>query len=409
MMTHSGKRQRLIIALGAFVVSLIATLLAVDTPPAAPASGSGGPATPSASASGPRELNIGIAYGDRLTWVSDTELAIGLDDAVNSKARWIRVDLSWNNIQPDSAKNYEWQRFDRIAKAAQDRHLEVLATIGYTPKWARRSGCGGDPSCAPAHPEAFAAFAQKAAERYAPMGVHTWEIWNEPNLPFWAPKPDPAAYTTLLKSTAASLRAADKQAYVMLGGLAAVATAQSDGYVSQFDFLNAVCELGANKVVDAIAYHPYTYPHLPSEKTDFGTAFEGISSTHDNLVGILERYGTPNLPIWLTETGAATNGPGQASDGKTTPANATHVTEDLQAAIATDTIPASAANPHVAAVFWYSDQDSGTDKDKAHRSMFYGLRRYDGTPKPALAAFGAAVAAYRDKLAAAGSSASPGH
>ncbi len=109
---------------------------------------------------------------------------------------------------------------------------------------------------------------------------------------------------------------------------------------------------------------------------------------------MLDTYGTPDLPIWITETGAPTNGPGTAADGKTIPPDATHVTEAFQAEIATDTVPASAANPHVGAVFWFADQDSGTDKDKAHRSMFYGLRHYDGKPKPALAALKAAITAY---------------
>ncbi|GAA1156889.1 hypothetical protein F4556_002555 [Kitasatospora gansuensis] len=399
MMGYSGGRQRLVVGLVTFVVALGATVLTGGggPAPAAAPTAAGSPAASAAAsptATQAKGLNIGIAYGDTLTWESEPNLKLGLDDAVNTGAKWVRVDLSWSNIQPESSKRYEWQRFDRVVKAARDRKLEVIATIGYTPAWARKPGCGDDVSCAPASPDAFAAFAKKAVERYAPMGVHTWEIWNEPNIPFWFPKPDAPAYTNLLRATTKAMRAADANAYLVMGGLAAVGTYPAKNYISHSEFLTEVCKLGGNKLVDAIAYHPYTYPHLPSAKTDFGTAFEDISTTKSNLMAVLETYGTPNLPIWLTETGAPTNGPGSAADGKTIPPDATHVTEAFQADFALDTIPAAAANKHIAAVFWFADKDDGTEKDKGQRSKFYGLRYHDGSPKAALNAWKAAITTY---------------
>ncbi|PBC77877.1 cellulase (glycosyl hydrolase family 5) [Streptomyces sp. TLI_235] len=389
-------RQRLLVAALAFVISLVATVVAgVFTRSSSSASAETPIAVPSPTApQNGKQLRIGLAFGDTLTWKSDQDLAIGLDDAVELGATWIRVDLSWNNIQPDSPKSYLWQRFDRVVKAAHARKLEVLPTIGYTPGWARTAGCTDDPSCPPAKPDVFAAFARDAAQRYAPMGIHVWEIWNEPNIPFWAPKPDAAAYTRLLTVTSKALRGADPKAYLLLGGLAAVSTDPSAGHISHTEFLEQVCRLGGNKLVDALSYHPYTYPHLPSAKTEFGTAMEEISSAKDNLVAVLDKYGTPNMPIWITETGAPTNGPGGAADGRTIPPNASHVTEGFQADIASDTIPAAAANPHVTAVFWFAEQDAGTAKDKKRRSLFYGLRRYDGSRKPAFQAFKDAAAAY---------------
>ncbi|MFD7734725.1 cellulase family glycosylhydrolase [Kitasatospora phosalacinea] len=413
MRIRFGERQRLAVAAIAFTVSLLATvaggLLRPSDAPAEPADGGAAAtaAAPQAVKVDPRVIPVGIAYGDTLTWKSDKDLAAGLDDAVNTGSQWIRVDLSWNNIQPENNGRYEWHRFDRVVDAANARNLKVLATIAYTPAWARKSGCGSDPSCPPAKPEQFAAFAKAAAQRYAPKGVHTWEVWNEPNLPFWAPKPDPAGYTKLLDVTSKALRAADSKAFLLLGGLGAVGTDPSLGYVSQTEFLEAVCKLGANRMVDAISYHPYTYPYLPSAKTSFGTAMEQISSTKDNLVGVLAANGTPDLPVWLTETGAPTNGPGTATDGKNFGSETTHVTEEYQAQIAADTVPAAVANPHVGAVFWFADQDTGRDKDKQRRSLFYGLRHYDGRAKPALEAWKGAVTAYERTLAPASAPAGP--
>lgn len=58
--------------------------------------------------------------------------------------------------------------------------------IDYTPPWAN----GGKDQMVPpleAHVASFGRFAGYLASRYAPMGVHAWEIWNESNLVnFWS-------------------------------------------------------------------------------------------------------------------------------------------------------------------------------------------------------------------------------
>ncbi|MEU6340553.1 cellulase family glycosylhydrolase [Streptomyces sp. NPDC046977] len=397
MVKETSRRQRFLVALVAFVVSGVATIVAASLPsassPSAPHAAGGRTPTPSAShTSSVRDVRMGVSYGDTLTWKSDADLARGLNDAVAIGAKWVRMDLSWNNIQPDSPYGYEWQRFDRVAKAARARGLNVLPVIAYTPKWARVSGCTSSQNCAPADPDIFAAFAKMVAERYAPMGIHTWEVWNEENIGFWKPAADPKAYTELLRVTSQALRAADPKAYVVMGGLAVSGT--TDRNMSPTDFLDAVSKLGGNKYVDAVGYHPFNYPTLPSATPGTGTPFERISSARDNLVAVLGKYGTPGTPIWLTETGAPTSGPGAVSDGRTVPANTTHVTEARQAEIAADTIPTVVANSHVAAMFWYTDQDLAPAEQKKERALYYGMRRFDGTKKPSFDALRQAITGY---------------
>ncbi|TGN73455.1 hypothetical protein E5082_31995 [Streptomyces griseoluteus] len=107
-------------------------------------------------------------------------------------------------------------------------------------------------------------------------GAHTWEIWNEPNIkPFWQTGPDAARYTALLRATASAVRAVDSNAYLLLGGLAAVDTIPSKQYVSHKTFLAELGRLGALKQVDAVSYHPYTYPLLPSARTATGNPLRG--------------------------------------------------------------------------------------------------------------------------------------
>lgn len=333
-----------------------------------------------------RPLRLGIAYGHRLVGMSDKELGAALDEAVGVGARWVRADLSWGDIQPDAPDEFRWNRFDRVVTAAKKRDLTLLPILGYTPPWARQTGCTSD-KCRPADPKAFAAFAAAAAIRYAPSGIHTWEIWNEPNLrDFWKPQPDAAAYTTLLRATSQALRRQDPSAYVVLGGLAS--THSQGGSISQTDFLAAVSVRGGNRLVDAVGYHPYTYPYLASDKTQWGTAWERING----LESVLAAHGTPGMPVWITEYGAPTNGPGAASDGRRKSIGATtHVTERRQSEIAEDAVRTAAVTPHVEALFWYSDRDAGTDTSS--RENFFGLRRADGSAKPALSTLRKAIAA----------------
>lgn len=342
----------------------------------------------------PPGLRLGISYGNTLVRMPDGELAAALDDARTLGADWVRTDLSWQDIQDDGPTTYRWHLFDRVAGAAAARGLTLLPVLAYTPPWARPAGCTHDQTCPPADSGAFARFAAAAAERYAPRGVHTWEVWNEPNLAgAWRPAADPAGYSTLLKATSGALRRADPSARVILGGLAATPTRGGD--MDQAEFLAAVSARGGNKAVDGVGYHPYTYPLLASARTAHGTAWDAMDAASGGLRSVLRRYGTPDLPFWITEYGAPTDGPGTASDGRpqATSPRTTHVTEARQAAIAADAVRTAAADADVAALIWYSDRDLGTDR--ATNENFYGLRRADGSAKPAFDALRGAIAGLR--------------
>ncbi|MFF9011758.1 cellulase family glycosylhydrolase [Streptomyces sp. NPDC014870] len=325
--------------------------------------------------------------------MSDRDLGAALDDAVEVGAQWVRADLAWTNIQPDGPDTYRWDAFDRVVTAVEERGLTLLPVLGFTPEWARPAGCASK-HCRPADARDFAAFAGAAATRYAPSGVHTWEVWNEPNLvASWKPAPDAGAYTELLRETSQALRNSDPGAYVILGGLAATST--KDGDISETAFLREVSARGGNHLVEAIGYHPYTYPFLASDVTPWGTPWERIDGTRDSLRSVLAANGTPEMPVWITEFGAPTDGPGTSSDGApgTVGPDTTHVSEERQAQIAADGVRTAAATPYVAALIWYAERDLGTDRRDSEN--FFGLRRADGSAKPALDALRDVIAGVR--------------
>jgi hypothetical protein len=350
-------------------------------------------AGPAATTGPPRPLGVGMSTGDVLPWLRYAELERQLRDMAALGVDSVRMDFAWRDVQPTGPAEYTWTRLDRVVGRARAHGLEILAVLAYTPAWARPAGCASD-KCAPADPRAFGAFARAAAGRYAARGVRHWEIWNEPNTPgFWQPVPDPGAYSRLLAAATTGIRREDGAAVVASGGLAAV---RGGGHrIPALTFLDQMLTAGAGAHLDAVAYHPYTYPYPAGYRAPWpsGTAWNRIRDTDPSVAGILARHRL-DRPIWVTEYGAPTGGPGRANDGDLTdvPTDTDHVTERWQAVLAADAVRTARATAGVEAFLWYTDRDvgaHGTSED------FYGLRRADGTAKPAWEAFRRTVTSRR--------------
>ena len=343
------------------------------------------------AAAQPPGIPMGLDYGATLFKAGASAIADGLGDATAVGDSWIRVDLPWDGIQPaNSRTTYDWSRFDTLVAAADERGLEMLVTVVDPPVWARDPSCASNEACEPASPQAYADFAALAAQRYAQYGVHYWEIWNEENLGSFATAASPEqSYTTLLQDTYIALHHADSKAVVILGGLGMTATVAGRHWISAYTFLSGVAKDGGLGYADAIGVHPYGWPYLPPASP----VFEQIDSARQSLETILNQYGRGSLPFWITETGAPTQGAGTAAaDASAATAAATHVTESWQAKIATATIATAAADPHIKALFWYSDVDLPGS------GLYFGLRTASGVDKPAFDALKTAIAAYRAKL-----------
>ena len=98
---------------------------------------------------------------------------------------------------------YDWAAPTGVVLGARSAGCRSSSSSRSAPRWDSAPGCRQF-ECAPDDPGPYASFVRVAAQRYAPLGVHHWEIWNEPNhVPFWGPRPDPVAYTELLRRVVA--------------------------------------------------------------------------------------------------------------------------------------------------------------------------------------------------------------
>jgi hypothetical protein len=333
---------------------------------------------------------VGIATGDTLPWLSSGQLNAELNDFQSLGVGWVRLDIDWSDIQPNGPDRYDWSNLDNVVKAANARGLKLLPTIAYTAPWARLPECASSEFCQPQDPHQFATFAAAAVARYAPLGVHDWEVWNEENtVKFWQPSPNITAYVQLLQATYPLIKQADPASTVILGGLAP--TSAPDG-IDELDFLSGVYKAGARTYFDAVGVHPYSFP-VPASYFVAWSAWSQMSATTPSIRSIMSSNGDGDKQVWATEYGAPTNGPGAIATetNYNLDQNPDHVDEAFQAYIAADAVNTAETYPWMGPLFWYSYKDLGTNTDAADN--FYGLLRADGSRKPAYYSFQQAVSA----------------
>jgi hypothetical protein len=290
-------------------------------------------------------------------------------------ARWLRVDLNWASIQMNGPDSYEWTAFDRVVIGAERRRMNVLGLLLYTPSWARPRGTS--PVSAPS-PGAYAAFAAAAVRHYAALGVHAYEVWNEPNTTgFWQPAPSPAAYTALLRAAYVAIKGADPWATVVTGGLSPALN--RDGNYAPVDFLAGMYAAGAKGFFDAVGHHPYCWPAFPGAADRWSAWFQ-MYGTSPSLRSVMVANGDGDKKIWATEFGAPTNGP-----------RGTYVSARKQAAMVKHAYRLFARYGWGGPLFLYQGRDLGNDRSTDQD--FFGFLKPDFTPKPAYAAYRQIVAA----------------
>ncbi len=298
----------------------------------------------------------------------------------------VRQPFLWSRIETAPGV-VDYSVYDDVVASAAVAGLAVLPVLLDAPPW-RSSGppvAPGEDMYPPARDDAFAVFAGSLVQRYGPGGafwvdhpelplvpIRSWQVWNEPNTSqFWVSGPDPAAYTRLLRATAAAIRAADPGAEVVTAGLP-----ESLGGMPVGRYLDGMYDAGARGTFDTLAIHPYAREP------------EGALDILRSARAELDRHGAAQVPIWATEFGWASSGP---------PSLVT-TTEASQATRVRDTIvlmqrARAALRLRGFVVFRWIDKALNAGQRDSW-PLNTGLLRADGSAKPALAMFRAANAVW---------------
>ena len=323
----------------------------------------------------PRPPNrFGIAAGGLLHTLPQRDLVRLLDGVRSVGATRIRIDVNWAVIQARGPGSYSWSPFDRIVKAARARGLVVLGTILYTPSWARPAGTGA--STPPTDLATYARFAGLAARHFRPLGVHAYEIWNEPNITgAWSPAPDPARYTQMLRLAYVAIKRADRSATVVSGGLAPFGAYGEDDaqHVNPLDFLERMYASGARGSMDAVGWHPYNFP--AGLGFSASSAWSQMAETTPSARSIMTANGDGAKRIWVTEFGAPTG------------TSSRSLSEPDQAALVVEAYRSLAASSWAGPAFLYSYRDNNGLEPGAPPDGGFGLVRADWSKKPSYGAY----------------------
>ncbi len=288
--------------------------------------------------------------------------------------KFIRMDLGWSGIERERGR-YDWSAYDELTANLDARGIRAIYILDYSNPLYEETVATRDPvsgkdhrdTASPQRPESVAAFARwagEAARRFKDRRV-VWEIWNEPNISFWKPKPDVTQYIALALATCQAVRAADPGATI-------IAPATSE---VPLDFLEKFFGAGLLAHLDAVSVHPYRNYAKPPE-----TAAEDYAKLRE----LIRRHapdGRKELPIISGEWGYASHTKGVALETQA----AFIVRQQLANLLAG--IPIS---------IWYDWKNDGTDP--AEREHNFGTVWPDLKPKPAYTAIRTmtgALAGYR--------------
>ncbi len=232
-------------------------------------------------------------------------------------ARSHRWDLSWQYVEPRPPQNgvhsYSFSIADRLYAADLARGIRPLIVLMSAPKWAWGDDVphGDQPFGMPPgaeHLDDWAAFVAAAARRY-PQALG-FEVWNEPDTwAYWGRGVvpiDPVAYTAVLTRAHSAVKSVNTSTPVVGGALAAYPSTLDGLHMSVDEFVGGMMRAGAAKYMDAISLHDYTVGPTPPGRAEWAIPPGWMRAA-------LASSGV-SLPIWITESGVSTTGPGAVSD-----------------------------------------------------------------------------------------------
>ena len=258
--------------------------------------------------------------------------------------KFVRMDFGWAGIERQRGQ-YDWAGYDQLQSNLEKRGIRALYILDYSNPLYEKD------DASPQHEEsvkAFAAWAAAAAKHF--QGQHViWEIWNEPNISFWKPKPDAQQYATLCLAACKAIRQADPGATIL-------GPASSE---FPWAFFETLFKAGALEFLDAVSVHPYR---------DYRRGPETATADYKKLRDLIARYapdGKKNLTIISGEWGYATHRKGVSLETQAAFAARQQISNLMQG------VPLS---------IWYDWKNDGTNPDDAENN--FGTVLPDLSPKP---------------------------
>ena len=276
--------------------------------------------------------------------------------------KWVRMDFVWSGIERQRDK-YVFSAYDRLMAVLDEHHIRPIFILDYSNRMY-------DQDLSPHTDEGrkgFARWAAASALHFKGRGV-VWEMYNEPDIQFWRPRPNADDYAKLALAVGKAIHeAAPTEIYI------GPACSTMD-----FRFLEVCFKAGCLEYWAAVSVHPYRQK-----------APETVAADYRKLREMIDRYAPAGkqIPIVAGEWGYSSAWRNFDPDrqGKFLP-------RELLANVASG-IPIS---------IWYDWHDDGTNpRESEHHfgAVLFPYRKGDDDvyqPKPAYTAMKTLSAQLRD-------------
>ncbi len=328
---------------------------------------------------------------------ADTEWSRMVSTGVES----VRSPFVWARAQPDDpagGSSLPRDRFgvptdfsdsDDVVAATARRGLPVLPVVIQAPTWA-----AADPGDNLPHPKDardYAHYVTDLVERYGPNGtfwtehpelprrpIRAWQVWNEPNIPYFWHGPWLKGYRALLVAAHNAIKAADPGAKVVLGAFSNAAHAVA------WRSLGELYKTRVRGLFDQVAVHPYTL--LP----------KNVLRSSRYVRDVMRRYGDGRKPLLITELSWPSTNDNRGHN-RTDHNYGFNVTERQQAQKITEVyrlLAKARRSLGITAVYWYTWVS--VDRGRTDPFDYAGLRTVgspssDSRAKPAFYAWRRAV------------------
>src|SRR3954451_6511836 len=248
-----------------------------------------GVSTPASAATSTERFGMAAHF----MWQSLSATRADLDRMKRAGMTYVRFDVGWRHGEPSrgSFNGPYLGQVEAVVREIKARGMTLTMTVLETPGWANGGRGWNAP---PTNMADYARFTGVLAKRLARYTGMRYEIWNEENDPhFWSTGPSAARYTVMLKAAYKAIKANDSDAKVLVGGI----------LFNDIAFLHAIYANGGGHSFDAIAIHPYSLAHSPS---DTWSTFFSFRLSVPRFTAEMARHGQ-HKRIWITEFGWSTD------------------------------------------------------------------------------------------------------
>lgn len=281
-----------------------------------------------------------------------------LDMIAEAGFKVIRMDFIWSDIEKVKGQ-YDFAAYDELTANLEKRGIRPYYILDYSNSLYENEietkDNQGNIKKSPISPQraqsvvAFSNWAAASAKHFKGHNI-IWEIWNEPNIFFWQPKPDSDQYIKLVKETMSAIRKVDPDSTIVAPAMA--------GF--NWDFIGKVlADPYIISAIDGISVHPYSQPSP-----------EYVRENYDHLKDMIKKASPKKaMPIISGEWGYTT------ADKAITPDEQAKFFAREMLVNAEYNIPIS---------IWYDWQNGNTNP--ADREENFGLVDFNSIPRPSYTA-----------------------